>query len=156
MEQKNVNGNTDNLYHNLNPTHNHLQNPLPINLANFVKKPFFIKVTKSDTVYSITFELDKSIAFIRGIMMSSNRDDLMYYRGTQKIEINRLEICPEGYDSKHFMSSINCSPNVRYYDTGKLPAGNGLIKVDYQDTSDSRAAFEPYRITINVDCELKQ
>jgi len=153
MEQHNIDGGI--FQHDKNHLENYQARPSLI-LANFVKKPFFVKVGAPDTTYSVTFELDKSIAFIRGIMLSSNRDDLMYYRGSQKIEINRLEVCPEDYDSKHFMSSINCSPNVRYYDTGRLPAGNGLIKIEYKDTSDTRAPFEVYRVTLNVDCELKQ
>lgn len=156
--ENNLNGGNNTQTHltNYNPTQNHIYNSNPINIANFVKKFFVIKVPIPENTYSMTFELDKSIAFIRGLLLSSNRDDLMYYRGSQKIEINRLEISPEGYESKHFMCSINCSPNVRYYDLGRLPAGNGLIKMEYKDTIDSRAIFENYVVTLNLDCELKQ
>ena len=143
-------------HHNYNPTQNHIYHTRPITIADFVKKPFSIKIDAPDTTVSATFELDKSIGFIRGILLDSNREDLMYYRGTQKIEINRLEISPEGYSTKNFMCSINCSPNVRSYDLGRLPVGNGQIKIDYKDTSDSRAIFEPYTVTINLDCELKK
>ena len=126
----------------------------PVNMAARIKKYLDIQVTDADTVYTQTFELDKSILFIRGLLMTSTRDELMYSRGTQKIEINRLEVFPENYESKLLMTGINCPMNMRYYDTGKLPIGNAQVKVTYKDTSDNRTQFSPYTVRINLDCEL--
>jgi hypothetical protein len=125
-----------------------------INMNSIVKKRFNIFIDKPNMVYAQSFEMDKTIAFIKGVLMTSNKDDLLYYRGSQKIEINRQEIFPEDYESKLLMTGINCSPNVRYFQTGEMPIGNGILKVDYKDTDDSRAAFEPYRISVYLDCEL--
>ncbi len=130
-------------------------NNATVNIAGTLKKWYDILVTAPDSVYSQTFELDKTILYVRGVMLSSNRDDLMYYRGSQKIEMNRQEIFPEGYESKLLQSGINCPVNTRYFDTGNMPIGNGLVKIDYRDTSDIRAPFEPYRIRLYLDCELK-
>ncbi|HYD23024.1 MAG TPA: hypothetical protein VEB40_16185, partial [Flavipsychrobacter sp.] len=69
-------------------------------MGSIIKKRFDIQVTEADKVFSGSFELDKDISFIRGILLTSNKDDLMYYRGSQKIEINKQEIVPEGYESK--------------------------------------------------------
>ena len=45
----------------------------------------------------------------------------------------------------------------RFYRRGiKIPVGNGIIKVEYKDTSDAIAPFEPYNIRVVLDCELKE
>ena len=125
-------------------------------MGSIIKKRFDIQVTEADKVFSGSFELDKDISFIRGILLTSNKDDLMYYRGSQKIEINKQEIVPEGYESKLLMCGINVSPNVRYYETGHTAVGNGQVKLEYRDTTDSRAPFEAYRVSIYLNCELKE
>ena len=126
----------------------------PVNIANLIKKRFDIDITAADSPYVSVFELDKSIKYIRGLLLTSDKDDLLYYRGSQKIEINRLEIFPDGYESKLLMTGINCSPNDRYFEIGDVPVGNAQIKVTYQDTSDGRTQFVAYRVSLYLDCEL--
>ncbi len=126
-----------------------------INIAGILKKRFDMQITAADKTYSQTFELDKTIAFVKGVLLTSSRDDLMYYRGTQKVEVNRQEVFPEGYESKLLQCGVNCPVNQRYYLTGNLPIGNGLVKIEYKDVSDARAPFEPYRVSLYLDCELK-
>ena len=123
-------------------------------MKNIVKKHFTISITEAGKIFSKSFELDKTIAFVRGILFTADKDDLLFYRGSQKVEINKQEIFPEGYETKLLMTGINVSPNQRYYDTGDLPAGNGNVKIDYKDTADGRTYFEPYRITVYLNCEL--
>lgn len=120
-----------------------------------VKKRFDIAVTEAGKTFSKTFELDKNIVSVKGILFTSDKDDLLYYRGSQKVEINKEEIFPESYESKLLLSGINVSPNHRYYDLGSQPAGNGAIKVEYKDSNDSRAAFVPYRVSLYVECMLQ-
>ncbi|MFN8243702.1 MAG: hypothetical protein U0X40_06570 [Ferruginibacter sp.] len=120
-----------------------------------VKKRFDISVTEPDKIFSKSFELDKNIVSVKGILFTSDKDDLLYYRGSQKVEINKEEIFPENYESKLLLSGINVSPNNRYYDLGSQPAGNGTIKIEYKDTEDTRAAFVPYRVSLYVECVLQ-
>lgn len=104
-------------------------------------------------MFSQSFELDKNITFIKGILLTADKEDMLYYRGSQKIEVNKQEVFPEEYESKLLMTGINISPNQRYYNTGNLPVGNGIVKVEYKDRNDTRLAFEAYRISIYLDCE---
>ena len=127
-------------------------NPYPMQT---VKKRFDISVTEPDKIFSKSFELDKNIVSVKGILFTSDKDDMLYYRGSQKVEINKEEIFPENYESKLLLSGINVSPNNRYYDLGSQPAGNGTIKVEYKDTDDTRAAFVPYRVSLYVECVLQ-
>ena len=125
-------------------------------MKNIVKKRFDIRITEANKTFTKTFELDKTIAFVKGILFTSDKDDLLYYRGSQKIEINKQEIFPENYESKLLMTGINVAPNQRYYDVGEIAVGNGSVKVEYKDTNDGRTGFEAYRISIYLQCELTQ
>jgi hypothetical protein len=120
-----------------------------------IKKRYDIEVATANAIHSKTFELDKTVTAIHGMLFTSDRDDLMYYRGSAKVEINSDEIFPEGYESKLLMSGLNVSPNDRYYSLGGVPPGNFKIKVEYKDTADARLQFVAYRVTIYLDVEIK-
>jgi hypothetical protein len=120
-----------------------------------VKKHFSIDITASGQSITKTFELDKNIKTVKGIAISSNKDDLLYYRGSQRIEINKEEYFPDGYESKMLISGINVSPNQRYYDLGSVNPGNGSVKIVFQDSPDGRTAFEAYRVTFYLACEME-
>jgi len=125
-------------------------------MSKRIKKRFDIDITGHDAVFSKTFELDKNITAIHGLLFTSDRDDLLYYRGSQKVEINREEIFPDDYESKLLMSGINVSPNERYYHLPGIQPGNRKVKVDYKDTNYSAAAFTNYRISLYLDCEITE
>ena len=121
-----------------------------------VKKRFDLDVTEANTIHSKTFELDKNITTINGLLMTSNRDDMLYYRGSQKIEINRDEIFPEGYESKLLMTGINVSPNEKYYNLGGKAPGNGKLTLQYKDLDYDGLNFTEYRVSIYLDCEISE
>lgn len=127
-----------------------------IPISGLLYKWFDILVTEADKTYSVTYELDKTVAYITGIGLDTNREKLLYQRGTQKIEINRQEIVPEGFLSKRLYHLPTIEAHLRFLRRGgKIPVGNGIVKVDYKDTSDALAPFEPYWIRITLDCILK-
>jgi hypothetical protein len=121
-----------------------------------VKKRFDIPVTVANQLVSRTFELDKDIKVIKGILLTSNKDEQLYYRGTQKIEINKEELFPDNYESKLLMSGVNVPPTKRYYVIGSISTGNSLVKVDYTDTDDGRTPFSAYRVSLYLDCEREE
>lgn len=121
-----------------------------------VKKRFDIQVTTANETFTKSFELDKSIVCIRGLLFTSDRDELMYFRGSQRVEINKREFFPEGYESKLLQSGINVRPNARYYALGKVDPGNGIIRIEFKDTDDGRSVFAPYRISLYLDCEMEE
>ena len=120
-----------------------------------IKKRFDIDVSVANDMHSKTFELDKNVEKVHGLLFTSDRDDLMYYRGSAKVELNSEEIFPESYETKLLMSGLNVSPNDRYYNLGGIPPGNFKLKVDYKDTNDARLAFAAYRVSIYMDVEIK-
>lgn len=120
-----------------------------------IKKRYDIDVTAANALHSKTFELDKNVTKVHGMLFASDRDDLMYYRGSAKVEINSDEIFPEGYETKLLMSGLNVSPNDRFYNLGGVPPGNFKLKVEYKDTADARLQFVQHRVSIYLDVEIK-
>jgi hypothetical protein len=121
-------------------------------MNKIVKKRFDIDITSSNQTLSKTFDLDKDITSIKGVLITSDRDDLLYYRGSQRIEISKEEFFPENYESKLLMSGISVSPRERYYDLGNVNPGNRSIRVDYKDLQHALAPFTPYRVSYYFDC----
>jgi hypothetical protein len=121
-----------------------------------IKKRFDIAVAEQSIVHSKTFELDKNIIAVHGILLTSDRDDLLYYRGSNKIELNRQEIFPEGYESKLLMTGLNVSPNDRFYNLGGIAPGNGKLKIDYMDNPDERLVYAAYRVSVYLECEITE
>jgi hypothetical protein len=117
-----------------------------------VRKRFDIQITAANTGVIQLFEMEKSITAYKGFLLTSNMDDMLYFRGSQRIEINKEEIFPDGYESKLLMSGINVSPNERYYDLENLKPGNGQVKIEFEDTDDGRTVFQPYRVSLYLDC----
>jgi hypothetical protein len=124
-------------------------------MLKIVKKRYDIQIAEANKSVSKTFELDKTVKRIKGVLVTSDKDDLLYYRGSQKIEINNQEYFPENYESKLLMSGINVSPNERYYKIDTTNIGNGIIKLSYTDADDGRTTFAAYRVSLYVDCETE-
>ncbi|HBF89367.1 MAG TPA: hypothetical protein DDX39_12065 [Bacteroidales bacterium] len=119
-----------------------------------VKKRFDLNVTEAGRSVSQTFELDKTIVSVKGLLLTSDMDDLLYYRGSQRIEINKSELFPENYESKLLMSGINVAPKTRYYDLGGVNPGNGQVRIEYKDNESPKAGFRPYRVSLYLECEM--
>ena len=120
-----------------------------------IKKRYDIDVSSANSIHTKTFELDKTVTAIHGMLFASDRDDLMYYRGSAKVEINSDEIFPEGYETKLLMSGLNVSPNDRYYNLGGVLPGNFKVKVEYKDMADARLQYVAYRVSLYLDVEIK-
>ncbi len=129
------------------------KNEIPI--EGLLLKWVDIAVTVQNKTYSVIYELDKSIAYVRGFQITSDHDSLVYGRGTIKIEVNKQEVVPEGYEAKQLYSTPNVAVNERFFIRGNVPAGNGQVKFEYTDTNDASLQFEAYRVRLTLDCVVK-
>lgn len=120
-----------------------------------IRKRFDIQVLLAEKTVSGKFELDKTVKTISGLVITSDREDLLFFRGEQKIEINGKEYFPEDYESKLLMVSLNVPPNKRYYDLKNTEPGNGIINFSYTDRNHLQAPFLPYRVSLYVQCEIE-
>lgn len=115
---------------------------------NLIKERFDVQITAENQTFKQEFELDKNANYLIGIALTSNRDDLMFYRGSQKILLNDMELFPEGFESKLLMSGLNVAPDNRLITLGELSTGNGKIEIAYTDKTHELIKFSPYRVTI--------
>ncbi len=102
------------------------------------------------------FDLDKNVRVVRGIALSSDRPNLLFYRGSQRIELSGDELFPEDFESKMFMSGMAVPPDDKYKSLGNgVVAGNGELKILYKDTGNPNAPFAPYKVIVALLCEMK-
>jgi hypothetical protein len=124
--------------------------------GKWIEKRYSIEVTKAGDPYSKKFDLDKNIKLVHRMTITSDDLKQVFYRGSQRIEISGDEIFPEDYESKLLMSGISVPPDEKFRTLGNgVVAGNGEIKVLYKDTESPHAAFSPYKVNFNFQCELK-
>jgi hypothetical protein len=124
--------------------------------ARLVDKVYSFAVEAQNSPVSKKFDLDKNVKLVRGIILSSDKPNMLFYRGSQRIEISGDEIFPEDYESKLLMSGIAVAPNQKYRSLGNgVIAGNGEVKVQYKDTQNPNASFTLYKVIIILQCEMK-
>ena len=121
---------------------------------DIVEKRFDIQVTQKGQTVTGKFELDKTVKVIKGLKVTSDREDLLFYRGSQKVEINGKERFEENYESKNLQSSLNVDVNNRYKDMKDTEPGNGLVVITYIDNQHPLYAFSPYRVSLYVQYEV--
>lgn len=115
-----------------------------------IKERFDIEVTTANSVVRAECELDKNARKVMGFSITSDRDDLIFYRGSQKIQLNDNELFPENFETKLLMTGLNVAPNDRMVKIGNVDSGNGRLEVWYKDTNMSLTTFVPYRVSIYV------
>jgi hypothetical protein len=124
-------------------------------MKQIIKKRYDLLVPQSGAIVREQFELDKNVSKVNAILLTSDKEEQLYNRGSQKIEINGQELFPEKYESKLLMSGINVSPNDRYYKLESIAVGNRIMKVEFTDAQDSRSAFSAYRVSVYLELELE-
>ncbi len=117
---------------------------------NIIKERFEVEVSQANEVKKATFEIDSNATKITGILLTSNNEKALYYRGSQKIQINDQELFPENFESKLLMSGLGVSPNQRMVKVGAIDKGNGRLEVWYKDEDHTEAIFAPYTVSIYV------
>jgi len=113
-----------------------------------IKERFDVLITSANQTFRAEFELDKNANYLLGIAITSDRDDLVFYRGSQKILVNDKELFPEDFESKLLLTGLNVNPNKRIVEVGEIETGNGRIDLIYKDSNHTLAPFTPYRFTL--------
>jgi hypothetical protein len=119
-----------------------------------VYKPFGFDVTAANQLYKVSFELDKNVVQVKGLMLGTTRPDLLYVRGSQRIEVSKVEIFPDGYLSQWLMVGVTTSMNQRFHELKNVVLGNRTVKIDFLDTDDGRTIFGRYKYYIVLECEV--
>jgi hypothetical protein len=122
----------------------------------WVDKIYTFLVDAEGQPVSKKFDLDKNVKVVHGIVMSSDKPNLLFYRGSQRIELSGEELYPEDFESKMFMSGLAVPPDQKYKSLGNaVVAGNGELKIQFKDTHNPNAPFSAYKVIIGLLCEMK-
>ena len=119
-----------------------------------IYKTFSFPVNEANKAITANFELDKNIVGIKGLMVGSFRPELMYLRGSQRIEISKVEIFPDNYLTQWLMVGISTPMNDRFKKLKDVIPGNRTVRIDYKDSDDGRTAFAPYTYHLALECEM--
>ncbi len=122
-------------------------------MSKFFSRDYDVQITAAGQTFRKTFELDKSVIAITHYTILSNREDLAYYRGSFRLEINKDEIAPDGYSVKKVMCWASVPADQRLRSIGRRETGNGLINFEYTDKNDGLTVFQPYIVTLSVEGE---
>ena len=112
-----------------------------------IKERFDLKIETANSTVKETFELDKYAKYVQGILVTSDRDELLFYRGSQKIQLNDSELFPEHFESRLLMAGLNVAPDNRPISIGNVEAGNGRLEITYTDKEHANTTFKPYRVS---------
>jgi hypothetical protein len=124
-------------------------------MKQVIKKRYDLQITEAGAIKREQFELDKNVSKVNAILLTSDKEEQLYNRGSQKIEINGQEIFPEKYESKLLMSGLAVSPNEKYYRLPQVAVGNRIMKVEFTDSNDSRSTFSSYRVSVYLEMETE-
>lgn len=144
------------------PASTHYQCNFPSPLSTEIKekervqtiKRFDLFVENPGQTIIKCFKLERSIKIIKGVLITSDKDDLLYYRGSSKINIDGDNYFPEGYESKLLMSGINILPRLRYFELDCAIKNNFNLEMEYSDSDYLSKIFEPYRVSVYLKCEI--
>ena len=119
-------------------------------------KVYSFIVESEGQIVSKKFDLDKNVKLVNAMFLSSDQPNLLFYRGSQRIEISGDEIFPEDFESKILMSGISVPPDQKYRRLGNgVLAGNGEVKIQYKDVFNPNAQFTAYKVIIVFLCVMK-
>ncbi|GAB5417611.1 MAG: hypothetical protein Crog4KO_25960 [Crocinitomicaceae bacterium] len=114
---------------------------------DIIKERFDIQVTRPNATEKGEFEIDRNAEFLYGVAVTSDNDELVYYRGSQKIQLNDQELFPEQFESKMLMAGLSVPPNQRMAKVGMIRKGNGRVDLWYTDEDHPATQFIPYRVS---------
>ena len=103
---------------------------------------FILQVDQNEGIITSSgWEFPKQTKAVKGIQLTSDYPDKLYYRGSQRIEIGGEELFPEGFHSRMLMSSLAVAPRERFFDLGEVPPKDLSVKVRYKDENHGSASF---------------
>ena len=121
-------------------------------MKNASYKVYSFDVTAAGQSLSPEFDIEKNAKEVAGIALSADLRDMLFYAGTQRIDIGGVEVFPEGYESNLLMAGVTTAPKDKFHPfSPALSVGNGKIKVYFVDKSNAAIiTFRPYRVTVTV------
>ena len=122
---------------------------------DIIKERFDIQIDTPNDIKKVEWELDPNAEIMFGITVTSDQEEQLYYRGSQKIRLNDQELFPEDFESKLLMSGLSVSPNHRMVKIGDVKSGNNRVEVWFKDQDHPNLKFSPYKVSFYLFSKVK-
>lgn len=100
-------------------------------------------------------ELDKHAVRLKGIMLTADREDKLYHRGTLSLLVGGEEVFSEDYHARLLMSGLGVAPEDRFLPLD-LELGNGLVKVNFKDNDHPTITHQPYTVSVYLELQYDE
>lgn len=116
---------------------------------------FSLQVSDANQTLNLVFPMNKNIRVVTGILITADIEEVIYYRGKQRIEIGGKEIFPAKYETKLLMTSLNISPNDKFFDLVGVKPGDGNLKIAYTDVANPRFNLIACTVSVYIKSEIE-
>jgi hypothetical protein len=120
-----------------------------------LRKRFDLDITTPLLTVREEFELDKHSKRVVGILVTSDRDEMIFHRGTIGVILSGEEVIPDGHHTKLLLSGLGVAPDERFLSLDLLP-GNGVLKVAYTDNIHLAQAFVAHSVHVYLLIEIDE
>lgn len=129
---------------------------------NNISREFLdILVTDEEGTYTQSIEVDKNVSEILGVTLTSDRDDIMWQRGSFLLKINDEEFFPDTTEAKVLVHGTQIPSHARFFDFRKIigkaiEPGNRKVELKVTDNPNAAADFEAYKVRLTVVGRIKE
>ena len=120
-----------------------------------LRKRYDLDITTALSTVRDEFELEKHALKVLGILVTADRDEMIFHRGTIGVILSGEEVIPDGHHTKLLMSGLGVAPDERFLSLDLLP-GNGVLKVAYTDNAHGVQSFAAHSVHIYLLIEIDE
>ena len=117
------------------------------------KRYDFEPFTTAGQARRLEIDLDKGTIALTGILLTADRDDMLYVRGTMQASLSGEELIPEDHHARLLMSGLGVPPAQRFLPMDAAP-GNGKLKAVLSDTGGTASTFSPYTVSLYIETKI--
>lgn len=118
-----------------------------------LRKRYDLDITTALSTVRDEFELEKHATKVLGILVTADRDEMIFHRGTIGVILSGEEVIPDGHHTKLLMSGLGVAPDERFLALDLLP-GNGVLKIAYTDNAHIVQTFSAHSVHIYLLIEM--
>lgn len=119
-----------------------------------IRKSFTLTVSSADSTFKETFDIDKNVSRITGLLFTANLDAKLFYRASCGVYLSGEEVFPDDYQCKLLMNGLGVPAKERYFPIDFSP-GNYQVKIHITDSSHPTEIFTAYDVTMYLEMETQ-
>ena len=119
------------------------------------KRTFKLPVSLSGELLTKEFDLLSDMGSVIGLAVTSDRRDLVFYRGSIGVSIAGKDLIQEGEDANEYMFGIEHPSRTWAFGELPLDSTDRRMRVRYQDSEVAGRAFSVHVVKIVVTYQVR-